>query len=411
MNQINILLSEVQTIVNSYSRINKMSGQSFNLFTLLRKENEEVPLHSMFLAELLNPKGSHQQETLYLDLFLTQLGIDDFETENAVCHKEYYTGVIRDNETRGGNIDILIRSVKGEILKIENKIDAKEQRNQLLRYHNFQSNGRLIYLTLPGEESKVHEELGRLGVSYQQISYKKDIKEWLEACIEKSATVPIVRESIVQYLNLIKKLTFQNINKEMSKEIVEKITQNKYSFEAYLAIRKTENDNGIYKEIVKTDLIPFFEKFAFDNELEVHNLEKSLLEKREKFVGFFFRNEKLTKYGLKLSVQFFNSLNRHMFYGLSFIHKSPELHPVYETIVEEAKTVMDKPNFLSEWWLCDTNWLEYNNWGEVDTLYKMAFGTFQDEFTSKLKTVLDMALSVIEEYEKNLVNLNSITID
>lgn len=64
-----ILLSEVQTIVKSYSRINKMSGQSFNLFSLLRKENEEVPLHSMFIAELLNPKGSHQQGTLYLDLF------------------------------------------------------------------------------------------------------------------------------------------------------------------------------------------------------------------------------------------------------------------------------------------------------------------------------------------------------
>lgn len=39
MNYANSLLSEVQTDVNSYSRINKMSGQNFNLFTLIRKES------------------------------------------------------------------------------------------------------------------------------------------------------------------------------------------------------------------------------------------------------------------------------------------------------------------------------------------------------------------------------------
>lgn len=392
-----ILLSEVQTIVKSYSRINKMSGQSFNLFSLLRKENEEVPLHSMFIAELLNPKGSHQQGTLYLDLFLTQLGIKKFQTKDAKCYKEYYTGAIQDNKTRGGNIDILIRSVKGDIIKIENKIDADEQENQLLRYHNFQSNGRLIYLTLPGEESKVHEELERLGVDYQQISYKKDIKEWLEACIEKSATVPIVRESIVQYLNLVKKLTFQNINKEMSKEIAKKITQSKESFDAYRSMRKTENE--IFKNVVQDELIPFFEKFATENGLLVHNLEKSLVIERKQFVGFFYTHEKLKKYGLKLAVQFHNSENRDMYYGLSFNTKNPDENLIHQTIAEEAKRVMDKVKEPDGWWLCSSFWEEYKKWEDVDTLYKMAYGSFQDEFETKMKAVLKMALSVIEESE------------
>ncbi|WP_107037778.1 PDDEXK-like family protein [Brumimicrobium mesophilum] len=398
MTEVNTLLLQVQTIVNSYSRINKMSGQSFNLFTLLKKENEEVPLHSMFLAELLNPKGSHQQETLYLDLFLQQLDIKDFDSEGATCLKEYYTGRISDDKTRGGNIDLLIRSVKGEVIKIENKIDAGEQENQLLRYHNYKNQGRLIYLTLKGEESRVHEELDRLGVDYQQISYKKDIKEWLEACIEKSATVPIVRESIVQYLNLVKKLTFQNINKEMSKEIAKKITKSKESFEAYRSMRKTEDE--IYKNVIQDSLMPFFKEFASENNMKAHDLDESLINERKQFVGFFFSHEKLSQYGLRLSVQFGGHLNRHMFYGLSFININPVEKPIYHIIAKEAKNVMDKPNPQNEWWLCNSYWQEYNNWGDIDTLYKMAFGKFKEEFESKMKDVLDMALSVIEDFEK-----------
>jgi hypothetical protein len=376
-----------------------MSGQSFNLFSLLRKENEEVRLHSRFISELLNPQGSHQQGSLFLDLFLTQLKISDFETKNATCLTEYYTGVINKDKTRGGNIDILIRSENNKIIKIENKIDADEQENQLLRYHNFENKGRLIFLTLKGNKSNIHSELEKKEIDYIQISYKKDIKEWLESCIGESATVPIVRESIIQYLNLVKKLTHQNINKEMSKEIVEKITQSKDSFEAYLAIRKTENDNGIYKDIAKTILIPFFEKFAEENYLKAHNLEKSLIKERVQFVGFFFSNEMLDHYGLRLSVQFGGSLNRHMFYGLSFINKNPTANPVFEIIEKEAKKAMDKPNPQSDWWLCNSYWSDYKNWGEIDTLYNLAYGNFQKEFTGKMKALLTMALSVLENYE------------
>lgn len=95
-------------------------------------------------------------------------------------------------------------------------------------------------------------------IDYLRVSYKQHITQWLEDCIKKSSAVPLIKESIVQYLNLIKKLTHQNLNRKMSKEIAEKITHNQNSFEAYVATRKTENDNEIYLNIVKTKLIPFF---------------------------------------------------------------------------------------------------------------------------------------------------------
>lgn len=395
------LLSEVQTIVNSYSRINKISGQSFNLFTLLRKESDEVGLHSKFISELLDPQGSHQQGTLFLDCFLDKLGITDFETKNASSSVEYYTGIINKKKDLGGNIDILIRSENNKVIKIENKIYAKEQDNQLLRYHNFQNNGHLIFLTLNGKKSNDHKDLISKKIDYQQISYRKDVTEWLQDCIGKSATVPIVRESIVQYLNLVKKLTHQNINKKMSKEIVEKITQSKNSFEAYLAIRKTENDNEIYFDIVRTHLIPFFEEFALKNNLKVHNLKNSLIEKRERYNGFSFTNELLLKYGIKLTVQFANSLNRGMYYGLSFMTEKPVEHPIYKIIAKEAKYVMDKSKPPNDWWLCNTSLRENKNWGEIETLYNLAYGNFQNEFSSKLMAILNMTFSVIEDYEKH----------
>lgn len=399
------LLSEVNTIVNSYSRINKMSGQNFNLFTLLRSENDEVRLHSRFISELLDTKGSHQQGSLFLDLFLKQVAITGFETKNAQCHPEYYIGAISKDRTQGGNIDILIRSVNEKVIKIENKVDANEQENQLLRYHNYRHKGHLIYLTKVGEESKIHDKLLKADVTYQQISYKDDITAWLQECIEKCATVPIVRESIVQYLNLVKKITFQNINKVMSKEIVGKITQNKESFKAYLEMRKTENNNGIYKDIIVSNLIPFFEHFADSNELAVENLEKSLISDRVRYNGFFFTHNKLTKYGLKLSVQFANSANRDMYYGLSFLQENPRDHIIYGTISKEAKLVMDKSKERNGWWLCCSFWEEYKNWGEVDALYKMVYGNFQREFTAKMKAVLLMAFSVIDNYEAQSIEV------
>ncbi len=409
MDYTSILLSEVKTIVNSYSRINRLSGQNFNLFTLLRKESDEVRLHSKFISELLDPNGSHQQGTLFLDSFLDKIQIKNFETKNATSSIEYYTGVINKSKDVGGNIDILLRSQNNKVIKIENKIYAKEQENQLLRYHNFQKDGHLIFLTLRGKRSNNHKDLSDKNISYQQISYRKEITEWLQECIEKCATVPIVRESIVQYLNLVKKITRQNINKKMSKEIVEKITQSKDSFEAYLAIRKTENDNEIYFDIIRTHIIPFFHDFAEKNKLTVENLNKSLLEKRERYNGFFFTNEKLYKYGLKLSIQFHNSLNRDMYYGISFITENPTQHPVYNAIVKEAKYVMDKPNPQNGWWLCHTFWKEYKNWGEIDTLYNLAYGNFQKEFSSKLEAILRMALSTIKIFENSEDNmLNSL---
>jgi len=51
------------------------------------------------------------------------------------------------------------------------------------------------------------------------ISFQYDIYNWIEACIEKVATIPTIREGLVHYRNLIRKLTNQ-MGDEMDKDII-----------------------------------------------------------------------------------------------------------------------------------------------------------------------------------------------
>lgn len=58
---------------------------------------------------------------------------------------------------------------------------------------------------------------------YFNISYEYDIKNWLELCQKEAVEFPMLREVIKQYIYLIKKLTNQTINNNMSKDIVERM--------------------------------------------------------------------------------------------------------------------------------------------------------------------------------------------
>jgi len=55
-------------------------------------ESDEVKTHSRFLAELLNPKGSHGQKDVFLKKFVERFGILDFEIKNAELFVEFYIG-------------------------------------------------------------------------------------------------------------------------------------------------------------------------------------------------------------------------------------------------------------------------------------------------------------------------------
>ncbi|UGU17956.1 PD-(D/E)XK nuclease family protein [Sinomicrobium kalidii] len=214
-----ILFDKVRTIVKHHTELKQLKGENFNVFDILNLQTNEVRTHSAFLAELLNPKGSHLMGSLFLEDFLAIInhdinGTEEFDISTASVLVEAYIGKV-EKET-GGRIDILLTDSKGNTITIENKIDAGDQENQILRYYNYnESKNTVYYLNKYGDEpSENSKNELESGSDFHIISYRNHIISWLDKCNELAADQPILRESIKQYNILIKKLTNTLENKQ-----------------------------------------------------------------------------------------------------------------------------------------------------------------------------------------------------
>ena len=180
-------------------------SESFNLFKVLRKDSDEVRLHSRFIAAILDPQGSHASGDAYLKLFLKQAELNGFNLHNVQVHNEYK------------GIDILIKNDQGQAIVIENKIYAGDQHQQLYRYYETMKDEgvediTIVYLTLYGHEPESHSVEGLdkdllKSKRYVLISYQHHIQHWIEQCVHHAALQPPLRESFAQYLQLIEQLT------------------------------------------------------------------------------------------------------------------------------------------------------------------------------------------------------------
>jgi len=229
------VIESINSIFNKYRQIVKQTGENYNVFKVLNVESNEVRLHSAFLADLLNPKGSHGFDSLFLRLFITELKIDDLDYQSVNVKVEQYIGKVSD--ISGGRIDIDISDKNGYHIIIENKIYARDQENQLIRYFNYGKNRcrnfKLFYLTLdgdmPDEETSCSDSKNGIkleeGVDYFLLSYRNDIKNWLEVCREKATNKPLLREGLSHYINLIKYMTNQSLNTNMNEEVKKRITK------------------------------------------------------------------------------------------------------------------------------------------------------------------------------------------
>jgi hypothetical protein len=121
---------------------------------------------------------------------------------------------------------------------IENKIHAGDQEFQIKRYCSCKTaKNTVYYLTLTGEEpSEFSREELKSDDDYILISYKEHIQKWLELCLKEVVNFTNLRETINQYILLIKKLTY-TLNKEQQVELTSIMLNNleeaKYVAENY----------------------------------------------------------------------------------------------------------------------------------------------------------------------------------
>jgi uncharacterized protein (UPF0297 family) len=224
MKDIGSLLKEVGEIVNRYEEEDRKTGRRFNVYSIAEIERDEVKTHSRMIAELLDPKGSHGQGVLFLKLFFEQFGFNPEYKNPIVNYEKKYNPY--------GQVDIEI-ILDDQYIIIENKIDAPDQPKQLERYSDIAEEVKkyskdkytLLYLTKYGrepskdslgsiEKSTISEnevsmiwKKGDYPVKLRLISYRENIRDWIEECIKQSIIIPNIRDGLTQYLNLVKKIT------------------------------------------------------------------------------------------------------------------------------------------------------------------------------------------------------------
>ena len=302
-------------------------GEHYNVFEVLNLSTDEVRLHSAFIADLLNPKGKHGLGMKPLKSFIQILGLDfdDADLENCNVKREYVIGPISEDQMTGGNIDILL-SVGNYRIIIENKIYAGDQPRQLLRYHNFVKSHphTLAYLTPGGDKPSGSSSDGLVrDKDYKCISYRKDIAGWIEQCLIMAVSKPLVRETLQQYMYIIKTLT-DTIMEENDKSKLFAL-MDKYP-DVILAIRK--EDWGYRKHLVWTYVIEPFKKWCEQRQYNCH-------------IGFEFENQDsgvwfgISRPGWKkcIAVEFKNQDFKDAYYGIG----EPDIKDEYLTMTEMTK--------------------------------------------------------------------------
>lgn len=382
------MVSEVIQKEKTQKEEKQKRGEYFNIFSVLRLEAKEVRLHSAFLAELLNPEGSHGLGKQFLELFLNMVVRKNkenfyFETEKAKVHVEYYIGIISEDKKSGGRIDLLIEDGKGNAIIIENKINAGDQEYQLLRYNNFakdkyKSNYKLLYLTKDGGEASEYST-GKEDFEYQCISYRNNILPWLECCEQAAVRHPLIRETIHQYIINLKEI-LNIMEKNTQDSLFDRIVENKENMLSVLFLKY--NLVGIQCKMWENVFIKqICNAVAKDNEIKKHSYGSP---GSTQYMGVSFQ-KKEWKY-VSVSFEFLSNGFKNFIYGIKFQNLENEKKDEIKEKLTEELTNMEGVR-TSNWY----PWLkideDFPNW-EEDAIKALYDGNMKEHIESKLQDLV-----------------------
>ena len=409
MNTLTQLLNRTRTITYSAKKLYEEEwkrGEKFNIFNILNLSQDETKLHTPFIAELLNPKGSHGMKDAFLREFIKISDIDtELDTKEATVETEYSIGYKNNDSTEGGRIDIFVYDNKKNAIIIENKIYAGDQKNQLLRYYNYAFKNKfkfnIIYLTLYGDAAS-EDSVGNRNFDYDCLSYNNDILSWLERCVQISACIPLVREIIRQYIINIKDL-LNIMDTDNLNELIELTTSKEY-VESTLDI--IANGESI-KTQIRRNFIESLKEIAERNNLQILQQEDyNDICRLEKPSYIVFYNSKLSEHWAIFIGSEKHNKTDGVSYGISQIevdkpHISKKLLSEIESFWKDEQQTSDFP--LGYAYLRGENGQgNWNDWSDTETLMDMANGKLAEYIENEvIKPVLkNRLLQKIEKLTK-----------
>ncbi len=410
------LLSLSRIIRQKYQYIEQAIGYNFNIFSILDRERYEVTTHSYFLYELLNPHGSHGQGDRFLQRFLEEiLLLQEYgDLMMAKVERESLTSQSR-------RIDFVIETEQ-TIVGIEMKIDADDQKNQLADYYEelqHRTNGKksikLYYLTLDGKDASSYS-LGSLNASMvENISFEKEIFDWIKLCMEISVDVSIVREALKQYLVLIEKLTGKKEN--MVEELSELLLHGNNLADA-IALEKSIEKAKV--KIQKRFWLKLKEKlgetFAFVN------FDFSKVDLGTKIDKYYDLSNGSRYYGLKKDlfekdgyvISYYIELHNKAYHGLTVAKKEPDgrlkrdEYANMDSFLELKEKVTENKSFSKEsaWWI---GWKYFDCPNEVDFYHfnveaqKLVDEKILEQYVkclaSEMENIMDMTIETINVWK------------
>ncbi len=212
-----VLEKDYQGLTKVLDRIELSESPDYNIFEILNVRRYEEKLHTPFLCNLLNPKGSHGQGALFLDSFFEDVLKLKYRYEN-ISH----FSIIEEKLSDSGRIDIICSFYFDDErvgIVIENKIYAADQPNQLQRYYDYlvknlglrEAHRKLYYLsprkTQPTSKSMDKETAKKLRASGEltEIGYYAEIIPWLLKSLEEIQSEN-TKYIIQQYIQATKRL-------------------------------------------------------------------------------------------------------------------------------------------------------------------------------------------------------------
>lgn len=398
-----ILLAKISDHLSYEKEIRKLKGEDFNIFMITNKTSSEEFTHSAFIAELLNPRGSHHLGDVFLRAFIDVLkssfqeilcsknNTNPFNSDellmNTIVDKEKYIGAINDKAeegmAKGGKIDILLELNSHNIV-IENKIYAGFQPKQMERYVNY-NKGKSIVLLLTLFGDKPNQSCVIEGQDYYSITYRDEIDDWLAICHSLAVSQPVLRESIKQYHLLIKRLTGKM---EKSKKIENVILGNLEAAKGL--VNNYEGALNTIKERFREDLLNKL-KDALNNSFALTKLE-SIHHKHPKILIKPVSSKNNNKIYFTIE-----SLN-----GIGHGHRGGKIHG---TIFIEGgdKKIAAKFNekYRSEWTPIEVPLFE-DSFANSATIIKLH--TDENYKSKTINTITEKMMKFIEKHEKDVVS-------
>ncbi|MDM1363194.1 PD-(D/E)XK nuclease family protein [Myroides marinus] len=329
-------------------------AKNFNTMDFVRWDENKV---SEIIGFLLDPKGVHDQGSVYLDLFFKQ-----FVSKIKFTDREAVTVILEDRTFEDRRIDIVL-SYKNyqKVIGIENKINlyTKDQKNQVADYMRFleeivkdkqveKDSYMLFYLTPKGRE--LSEDSANKGEAEQWkeegrlvcINYEDHIIPFLEDCIKETSN-----ERVRYFITDFRKQLIENY---MGKEGVDQS----------MIINQLANTENIEVAFAIQNTLPHFKQEVKERlNIQMQELAEELTEELQQEIKYVKEHHHFEIPQLKNTYVKYSYEMNGVIYGLV---KQPDYFNNVNSekiIIEGLSNVLGIKFKTSPWWPCYA--FEYEN--------------------------------------------------